>query len=488
MTKLLFIIAAWLLFSLAGHAQDLTPMYQEAYRPQFHFTARLGWLNDPNGLVYFDGEYHLFYQFDTDLAGRDSSKTWGHAVSTDLVHWQQLPDALEPDALGPIWSGSAVVDWDNTSGLGSPGHPALVAIYTAAGGRSPASQGRDFTQCLASSTNRGRTWTKYAQNPVLPHVAGENRDPKVVWYAPTQRWIMALFLDGDRFGLFSSPDLKTWTQTQTLHLSGSGECPDFFSMPIQGTKEQRWVFTAANDRYEVGTFDGQTFTPQTPLLRGDAGRNFYAAQTFSDIPAHDGRRIQIPWMRGGEYPNMPFTQQMGFPCALTLHMAPDGLRLFRWPVREITKLYAGETKRHNVTIEPGTDYPLPGTASEELDVQAEFSLTPGAAAFGLRVRGADIRFQAADGGMLSGLGRQAALAPEAGGRVKVRLLLDRTSLEVFGSDGQVSLSACFLPTPADAALSAYAEGGAVTLISLSVHPLHSAWPAPSQTKKPGPIY
>ena len=153
-------------------------MYQETYRPQFHFTAQEGWLNDPNGLVYFDGEYHLFYQFDTDLAGRDSSKIWGHAVSTDLVHWHQLGNALEPDALGPIWSGSAVVDWDNTAGFGSPGKPAMIAFYTAAGGRSSASQGRSFTQCLAYSVDRGRTWTKYAQNPVLPHVAGENRGPE----------------------------------------------------------------------------------------------------------------------------------------------------------------------------------------------------------------------------------------------------------------------------------------------------------------------
>ena len=305
-------------------------MYQETYRPQFHFTAQEGWLNDPNGLVYFDGEYHLFYQFDTDLAGRDSSKIWGHAVSTDLVHWHQLGNALEPDALGPIWSGSAVVDWDNTAGLGSPGKPAMIAFYTAAGGRSSASQGRSFTQCLAYSVDRGRTWTKYAQNPVLPHVAGENRDPKVVWYAPTRHWVMALYLDRDQFGLFSSPDLKTWTQTQTLTLPGSGECPDFFSIPVAGTKEHRWVFMSANDHYLVGAFDGKTFAPETPLLRGDAGASFYAAQTFSDIPARDGRRVQIAWMRGGDYPGMPFTQQMSFPCTLTLHSTPDGPRLYRW--------------------------------------------------------------------------------------------------------------------------------------------------------------
>ena len=204
-------------------------LYHEAGRPQFHFTAQTGWLNDPNGLVYFDGEYHLFFQFVTQLDGHDDAKLWGHAVSTDLVHWHQLENALEPDTLGAMWSGSAVIDWDNTSGFGSPGHPPLVALYTAAGGRSPQSKGHSATQCLAYSTDRGRTLTKYAGNPVLPHIAGENRDPKVVWYAPTRHWIMALYVDGDQFGLFSSPDLKAWTQIQTLTIPGCIECPDFGS-------------------------------------------------------------------------------------------------------------------------------------------------------------------------------------------------------------------------------------------------------------------
>ena len=211
-------------------------------------------------------------------------------------------------------------------------------------------------------------------------------------------------------------------------------------MPVAGTTEQRWVLTVGNGRYLVGTFDGATFTAETPLLPGDAGANTYAAQTFSDIPAHDGRRIQIPWMRDGKYPNMPFTQQMGFPCTLTLRLAPDGPRLSRWPVGEIAKLYAGETQRRDIALQPGTDYPLPDTGSELLDVEAEFTLTPGATAFGLRVRGADVRFQVADSGTLSCLGRHVSLAPEAGGRVKVRLLLDRTSLEVFGNEGQASLT------------------------------------------------
>ncbi len=445
----------------------------EPYRPKFHFTAKQGWLNDPNGLVYLDGEYHLFFQFEELLSGNDPKKSWGHAVSTDLVHWRQLSNALEPDALGPIWSGSAIVDWNNTSGLGSPGKPPLVALYTAAGGQSPESSGRDFTQCLAYSTDRGRTWTKYAHNPVLPHVAGENRDPKVIWDAPTRRWIMALYLDRDRFGLFSSPDLKAWTQTQTLTLPGSSECPDFFPLPLIETHKQRWVFTAANDAYLVGSFDGRTFTPETPALPGDAGASFYAAQTFSGIPAQEDRRIQIAWMRGGEYPQMPFNQQMSFPCTLTLHQTSDGPRLFRWPVKEITALYGALLHQHNIRLSPGSDHIVPAPG-ELWDIEAEFALSPGVTACGLRVRGTDIRYQAAEGGTISCLGRKAPLAPQQS-HVTLRILLDRTSLEVFGNGGQTSLTTCFLPPVGEENLSAYAEGGTVTLVSLTAHPLRSAW-------------
>ena len=448
-------------------------LYEEEYRPQFHFTAKSGWLNDPNGLVFLDGEYHLFYQYDSLLYGDDALKCWGHAVSPDLVHWQQLDEALKPEALGPIWSGSAVVDRGNTSGLGKPGTPPLVAIYTAAGGKSPESAGREFTQCLAYSLDRGRTWSRFVHNPVLENVTGGNRDPKVVWYAPTRRWIMALYLDGDHFGLFSSPDFKTWTQTQTFTLPGSGECPDFFEMPLEGTTESRWVFSAANGRYEVGGFDGTTFTPETPLLPGDAGASFYAPQTFSDVPAADGRRIQIAWMRGGDYPGMPFNQQMSFPCTLTLHDTPEGPRLFRWPVHEISTLYAATTHEQNVTVAPGAAHPVVALPGDLWDVEATFEPTSNATAFGLRLRGADIRYDV-PAGTLSCQGRQTPLALSSG-KVTLRFLLDRTSLEVFGGGGQVSLSSCFLPARGDSGLTVYAEGGPVTLVSLTAHKLHSAW-------------
>ena len=447
--------------------------YSETYRPQFHFSAKTGWLNDPNGLVFYEGEYHLYFQFETQLSGADDRKSWGFAVSPDLVHWRQLADALRPDALGPIWSGSAAVDWDNTSGLGSPGKPPLVALYTAAGGKSPESSGRDFTQCLAYSLDRGRTWTRYAHNPVLTHIAGENRDPKVVWHAATRRWIMALYLEGSDFALFSSPDMKTWTRFQTLTLPGCDECPDFFEMPVQGSpNERRWVFTAANGRYLVGAFDGHTFTPESGVLPSDYGANFYAVQTFSDIPRADGRRIQIAWMRDGEYPRMPFNQQMSFPCELTLHRTSEGLRLDRQPVREIAGLYEKGQQWHDQPLAPG-DNLLRALSGDLWDVEAEFEVGT-ATALGFNVRGTEVRYDVKEQ-TLTALGRTAPLKLD-GHRLALRLLVDRTSLEVFGGGGQVSMTSCFLPSLDDHSLAVSADGGSAKIVSLTVHSLHSSWP------------
>ena len=244
------------------------PLYGETYRPQFHFTARAGWLNDPNGMVYYGGEYHLFFQHNP-FGLTSGNLTWGHAVSRDMVHWTQIENAITPDERGPIWSGSAVVDWNNTTGLATGTEKPLIALYTAAGDTSPESKGQPFTQRLVYSLDKGRTWTKYANNPVLNQLRGGNRDPKVVWHEPTKHWIMALYLDKEDFGLFTSPDLKTWKQIQTLTVPGSSECPDFFPMPVQGEPNlHKWVFTGANGHYLIGTFDGTKFTPEA----GRSGR------------------------------------------------------------------------------------------------------------------------------------------------------------------------------------------------------------------------
>jgi sucrose-6-phosphate hydrolase SacC (GH32 family) len=456
----------------SGNSPGTTMLYHESLRPQFHFTSRGNWLNDPNGLVYFDGEYHLFFQHNP--SGNEwGNMTWGHAVSPDLLHWRQLDDALKPDALGTTFSGSAVVDRDNTAGFQSSAEPAMVAIYTAAGGTSEESKGKPFTQCLAYSNDRGRTWTKYAGNPVLGTVAEGNRDPKVVWYAPTRRWIMALYKSHNDFALFSSSDLKVWTHLQDLAIPGSEECPDFFEMDLdRETKRPRWIFTTANGRYLVGQFDGQRFIPEAGPYPSDFGANYYAMQSWSSTP--DGRRIQIAWMRGGKYPGMPFNQQMSFPCELSLRTTAEGPRLFRTPVREIESLYAGQHELKNLDLKPGGVEPLSGIRCDGVDVTVELLPRGEESEIDFSVHGHALMYSAKRH-ELSFLGRSMVIHPAGDGTVRLRFLIDRTSVEVFADDGLSVLSSCFVPIQGASSLRLQAKRGSAMIAQLDLHSLKSAW-------------
>ncbi len=447
----------------AEDAFEVHPIYRERYRPQFHFSSATNWLNDPNGLVFFDGEYHLFFQHNPSGINW-GNMTWGHAVSPDLVHWTQLPDALKPDESGTMYSGSAVVDWNNTSGFGTGGKPPLVAMYTAAG--------KPFTQGIAFSNDRGRTWTKFTGNPVVPHLNGENRDPKVIWYAPTKTWVMALYLDRhNEYGLFTSPDLKRWTQIQTITLAGCDECPDFFPLNLDGDPvKQKWILTGATGVYQVGSFDGKAFTSETESLNEEHGKNCYAMQTYSDIPAADGRRIQIGWMRDGKYPHMPFNQQMSFPCELTLHSTPDGPRMFKYPVKEIETLYGKDWHLDNVEIVDGKNA-LPEVTGDLFDISAE--IDPGSASeITFNIRGTPVTYKPAENTI-----RCINTGPlhPVGGKVRFRILVDRSSIEVYGNDGQMALSNCFFPPSGDRSITLAAGGGTAKVVKLEVHELKSAW-------------
>jgi fructan beta-fructosidase len=443
-----------------------TAHYNETYRGQFHFSARENWINDPNGLVYYKGRYHLFFQHNP-FGTNWGNMTWGHAVSADLVHWRQLANALEPDELGTMFSGSAVVDWTNTSGFQTGDKKVIVAIYTSAGGTSPQSQDKPFTQCIAYSTDGGDTFTKFAGNPVIGHIVKENRDPKVVWHTSSGRWVMVLFKDGITYAFFASADLKTWQHLQDIDLPGCSECPDFFPIAVEGEPgETHWVFTAANGQYLVGDFDGQRFSPLTTQpLQVDFGANYYAVQTYSDVP--DGRRIQMSWMAGGTYPDMPFYHQMSFPCEIKLARTPSGLRLTRWPVAEITGLYTSTREWHDIAL---TDSPMDISQSDALDMQLDCEVTS-RAKISLNVRGEHLILNTIDG-TLTCLGKVAPLAP-VDGRVSIRVLVDRASIEVFGNGGQISMTSCFIPDPTNR-LTALSGIGA-TARSLIVHELGSAW-------------
>lgn len=445
-------------------------MYDEKYRPQFHFTAARNWLNDPNGLVYYKGQYHLFFQHNPSGIGW-GNMTWGHAVSDDLVHWRELGLAILPDDAGTIYSGSAVVDWDNTTGFQSGEDAPIVCIYTVAGDNSP-TKDKPYTQDLAYSTDGGRTFTKYAGNPVLPQIAHGNRDPKVIFHAPSGKWVMALYIDKSTFSLFGSSNLKKWDKLCDVQVEASSECPDLFELPVDGDPSQtRWVFWAANGSYLLGTFDGTTFQADGPALRSNWGANCYAAQSWSDIPASDGRRLQIAWMNGGKYPDMPFNQQMTVIRELTLRTTPAGVRLFINPAREIERLHTAKHSWSNLTLEAG-DNPLKDVAAELVDIRMEIELG-GARTIDLVLRGQAIGYDVA-GKTLTYMKSTAPLEP-VDGRIRLQVLVDRTSVEAFGNDGAVTIPECCLTEPEDCGLSLKATGGQAKIVSMDVYELKSAW-------------
>jgi len=460
--------------ALAALTQSDTPvemddLYREKYRPQFHFSSRRGWNNDPNGLVFYNGVYHLFYQHNPYGWGWGNMH-WGHAVSRDLVHWEEEGDVFYPDHRGTMFSGSAVVDWQNTTGLQEGDDPPLVCIYTAAG--------EPYTQCLAYSVDGGKTWRKYAGNPVLGHIAGYNRDPKVIWHTPSRQWVMALYLVDD-YALFGSPDLKTWHKLCDVHLGDATECPDFFELPVDGDPTNtRWLFWGANGSYVLGSFDGATFTPETGVLRYGWGGDSYAAQTWSDAP--DGRRIQIAWLRVN-LPGMPFNQALTFPGELTLRTLPEpgvwrspwsgGVRLYSWPVREIESLYRRAHHRQNVALVPGQNV-LDGMTGELFDIHAE--LEPAAAtALDFILRGIPLHYDVVQETLLCE-GRTVPL-PLVEGKLRLRFLVDRAALEIFGADGLVALPLGVIPPDGDRTLCLCAQGGAAMLRTLAVYELESAW-------------
>ena len=483
---------------------DTETLYEESYRPQFHFTAQKGWLNDPNGLVFFGGEYHLFFQHNPK--GREwGNMTWGHAVSTNLLEWNQLEHALHPDALGTMFSGSAVVDWKNTGGFQTGKEPALVALYTAAGGTSDESKGKPFTQGLAFSNDRGRTWKKYDKNPVLGNIGDGDRDPKVFWHEPSKHWVMPLYIGEkdpsnlDKNGkpktrnvchFYTSTDLKQWTFASKF-AEELYECPGFVELPVdRGTKPSKWVLWGASGEYWVGRFDGKSFTAETPKRKGDFGSNAYAAQAFDNLP--DQRVILIHWMQGGKYPSMPFNQQMGFPVELSLQSSADGPRLVKWPISEIRQLFTSVLHEELPLNFPPGKRALSDTNAELADLEFEF--IPGSAttvAFDLR--GNRFEWNAASQ-ELSAFGRKvpAPIGNRNLGRrsefrrpwgpdyepweksVRLRFLIDRTSIELFVNGGTAAASFCFVPKVAPGN-TLIVEGGDLARSRVTLRELKSAW-------------
>ncbi|KOH45382.1 glycoside hydrolase family 32 protein [Sunxiuqinia dokdonensis] len=487
--------------------------FAEPYRPQFHFSPEFGWMNDPNGMVYYEGEYHLFYQYypDSTVWG---PMHWGHAISTDLVHWEHQPIALYPDSLGYIFSGSAVVDWNNTSGFGSEENPPLIAIFTYHDMEiEKAGELEDETQGIAYSLDKGRSWIKYEGNPVVENPgAADFRDPNVIWHEETQKWIMVLSVQ-DRVHLYSSENLKEWQfESEFGHDAGSHggvwECPDLFPLQVEGTDQTKWVLLlninpggpngGSANQYFTGDFDGHTFVADTKETRWvDYGRDNYAGVTWSDVPKEDGRRIFIGWMSNWNYaqvvPTEKWRSAMTIPRKLSLKDENGMASLTSEPVSELHALrMAGSEK--NIASQTVSD--IHTIDLGELDLsQSEllFEFQAGdSESFGISL-GNDQdemlkigysaeekqlfvdRTNAGKSDFSSNFASISTAPYEAGDQIKFHIYIDVASVEVFVDNGNRVLTEIYFSSTPMNSLKLFANGGAVELTSLTAHELKRIW-------------
>ena len=477
---------------------------REKYRPAFHHTPRYGWMNDPNGMFYKDGRWHLYYQYNP-YGSKWQNMTWGHSVSDDLVNWEHLPEAIRPNGLGSVFSGSCAVDHDNTAGFGSD---AVIALYTSAG--------TSQMQSLASSTDDGLTFNIYPSNPVLT-LESEARDPKVFWNDSTKEWnmILAHALDHEML-IFASPDMKSWTLQSSFGKGlgaqgGVWECPDLFELPVAGTDEKKWVllcninpdgpFGGSGTQYFVGDFDGKTFKADTDAAGNvstkwlDYGKDHYATVTWSDAP--DGRRVALGWMSNWQYaadvPTMQFRSANTLPREMGLFRAPDGeVYASSAPSPELEALrgkLAAKVKKTTVGRK-ARSFALPsengGICEILMDIEASKAKTVNVVfsnSQGEKVvmqydpAAATLSFDRTQSGItdFSEGFPAVTVTPihEASGRIALRIFVDRSSMEVFGNDGEFVMTNLVFPRTPYTALSVSAEGGNAKVENLRIYSLKS---------------
>lgn len=460
---------------------DSEHLYGEEYRPQYHFTSRRGWLNDPNGLIYRNGKYHLFYQHNP-LGIFWGNMSWGHAESSDLIHWQERTPVLYPLTTGACFSGACFTDGDDRLKLGTK--EAIVAFYLRT----------ESGLSYAVSRDGGETFTDYAGNPVVPKAVGRERidSPKPIYHPASGCWVAPLF--DDRFlpdenrnsmtvSIYSSADLKHWTKQSDIGEVGlDAECPDLFPLPLDGDPDRmRWVLVLGNASYAVGRFDGKRFCREDgrPVTKEDFVRtipygHYYASMTWSDIPAANGRRIQIAWMKNvfhdtSTFRGMPFNQQMSLPLQLTLHSTADGPRLFMNPVEEVSALRMRPVvSRKNRTLRPGRN-PLGKVRGGQLEIDLKVK-TDSASRFNLDIRGLRIAYDAS-AGKLQVADRTVELLPERN-RVELRIFVDTRSVEIVANRGRL-----YIPLLQEFASDTYAleTPSGLRVEELTVYPLRSIW-------------
>jgi fructan beta-fructosidase len=467
-------------------------------------------MNDPNGTVFYKGEYHLFYQYNPE-GNVWGHMSWGHAISKDMVHWQNLPVALREEPFQyMVYSGSAVVDWNNTSGLcknpDPQDHSCLIAIYTAA------YKDRQ-KQHIAFSNDRGRTWTTYLANPVADLDAPDFRDPNVFWYAPQRKWVMVAVLADERtLVILDSPDLKHWTKRSTFGPAGDSagqwECPDLIELPVERTNEKKWVLIINRNpgapaggtgvRYVIGKFDGATFTsevPDAPVLWADWGKDFYATNTWNDAPS-TGARVWIGWFSNWQYANVEPTVlwrgAQSIPRTLMLRRYTDGLRLVQRPIRELESLRREKLHIVNASVnDVNQKIRETRTNGEVYEFEAEFRPGPGDD-IGFRLRRSKdaetrVGFDAVHRELYVDRTRsgEVSFSKDFPGRhsarlehnesIKLHVFVDRSSVEVFANDGERVLSERIYPPPGSDGIELYSLGASGSVVSLTIWELNSAW-------------
>ena len=440
--------------------------YDQKHRPQFHFTSRKNWLNDPNGMVYYDGVYHLFFQHNPE-SREWGNMTWGHAVSTDMVQWEQLPHAILPYEGGTVFSGTAVVDHDNTLGKQVGDVKTLIACFTFA--KEP------YCQSIAYSTDKGQSFTLLNDGEcVVPNqgLIQDDRGPKVFWHAPTKKWVMVLYVQKGIARIFTSEDLQNWDVASDILREGFHECPDFFELPVlnadgEPTGETKWLLYDACFVCSIGDFDGETFTIDQTHPKQDLGKNFYAAQTFSNSP--DGRTVIIGWMAGSKFieHDMPFSEQLAFPCTMELRETADGIRLYRWPIQEIETLYTATHTFEDATADSLTEK-LADIEAGGVDLSIAFA--PGED-LTLCIRGLEITYDSKANTFNSDYCTPLPVGL-VDGKIVLRVLVDRGSIEMFANEGSAVATSFVLPETANTRIQLT---GDAQIHSLCIHPLRSIW-------------
>lgn len=408
--------------------------YDGKYRPYAHFTAKRGWLNDPNGLVYYKGCYHMFFQHNP-VDCKWENMHWGHAVSSDLIHWQEKEIVFYPDEDGTVFSGSAIIDWKNATGLKQNDNDVILIFYTCAGSTSETSKGKPFTQNLAYSVDGGNTFMKYQKNPLIAQTVGGNRDPKVIYYEPDDSYIMALYLDNHEYVLYKSKNMLDWAEIQHISLPEDTECPDFFPLAADSNSDNiKWVFIGASDRYFVGNFDGEHFTIESDLLQLNYGNNSYAAQSWSDIPE---KRIRTAFSTV-IIPGEPYAGCMNLPQEMFLRTVGGEVKLCVLPVKETELLYTAEEHFSDISVSANQPFKYQ-VSSKCCDITLRI---PVQNSFAFTLFGFDLSYDT-EQSILKCIDKEAPVKGE-NGFLTIRLIMDTVNTEIFVDGGSVFMGMTYI--------------------------------------------